>query len=332
MEPVKIFITRVIPSAGIKRLEEQGYQLTQWTEKRSLSTEELVRICRDHHALLSAGGSRLDASFFSASSHLKAISLYSAGYDHVDIAAATAAGIPVGHTPGVLSGATADVAFLLILAVSRNAFYMHRQIERNGWNFYDPTANLGIEISGKTLGIFGLGRIGTDLARKCRAAYGMKIIYHNRRRNEAAEKELGAAYVSMDELLEQSDVLSVHANLSPELKGVFNEEAFRKMKPSAIFINTARGGIHNETDLAAALKSGVIWGAGLDVTDPEPMQGNNELLYMPNVCVLPHIGSATVETRDAMALMAADNLIAAIRGEEMPHCVNCRELRNADRR
>jgi glyoxylate reductase len=199
---------------------------------------------------------------------------------------------------------------------------MHKTIERGEWNFFEPTKNLGQELYGKTLGVFGLGRIGARVAHKAKAAYSMNIIYHNRSRNEAAEAELGATYVSFEKLLAQSDVITVHTNLSDETKGIFNQHAFAQMKPNAIFVNTARGGIHNEIDLIAALRHQTIWGAGLDVTNPEPMQRDNPLLSMENVCVLPHIGSATQETREKMALMAAQNIIKALQGEKMPQVIN----------
>jgi glyoxylate reductase len=319
---MKVLITRVIPGAGMKLLEEQGFECTQWKEKRNLTQEELISLCLRHDALLSAGSNRLDAHFFNECHHLQAISLLSAGYDNVDMAAANRWKKPIGHTPGVLSNATADVALLLMLAVSRNAFYHHRRISRGEWGFFEPTSNLGFDLAGKTLGIYGLGRIGLVLARKCTAAFGMEVIYHNRNRNYIAEAEVGATYVSFDELLSRSDVLSVHANLSPATLGLFNLDTFRKMKTSSIFINTARGSIHNEEDLTTALKRGLIRGAGLDVTDPEPMSPSNELLEMPHVCILPHIGSATQETRNAMSVIAARNIIAALQGEPMPHAIN----------
>jgi phosphoglycerate dehydrogenase-like enzyme len=199
---------------------------------------------------------------------------------------------------------------------------MHKTIERGEWNFFDPMKNLGQELRNKTLGIFGLGRIGIELAKKAKAAYGMSIIYHNRSRNEIAERDLGAVYVSFDELLKRSDVLSVHVNLTDETSGVFNKGAFEKMKPNAIFINAARGAIHNEPDLIDALQKKTIWGAGLDVTHPEPMQRDNPLLEMENACVLPHIGSATEETREKMALMAAENIVKLLDGEQMPQVIN----------
>lgn len=319
---MRVYTTRILPEAGIQVLNNAGCEVTQYAKPHELSKEELIDILRDYDALLNAGHVKLDEAFFSKCTHLKAVSLLSVGYDNVNIHAATKYKIPVGHTPDVLSGATADTAFLLMLAVSRKAFYMYDYIKQGKWHFYQPTANLGIELNNKTLGIFGLGRIGTELAKKARGAYNMGIIYHNRRRNEAAERLLGARFVSFEELLQQSDVLSVHANLSEETKGVFNKDTFAKMKPASIFINTARGGLHNERDLTEALQNGTIWGAGLDVTNPEPMSKDNILLTMPNVCVLPHQGSATIETRSAMARLAAENIVAIAEGKQMPHTVN----------
>lgn len=319
---MKVFVTRIISPTGVKLLEDAGHTVTQHTEKRELAQEELINICKEYDGLMSSGPNKLDEHFLTQCSNLKAISLLSAGYDNADIAAATRLGMQIGHTPGVLSDATADTAFLLMLAVSRKAFYLHDKIAKGEWGFFEPTADLGTELKGKTLGIFGLGKIGLELAKKCIGAYGMNVIYHNRNRNEEAEKMLGAYYVSFEELLEQSDVLSLHANLTAETKGLFDKDAFRKMKPSSIFINTARGAMHNEKDLTAALESKTIWGAGLDVTNPEPMDKDNPLLQMPNACVLPHIGSATYETREAMVTIAAQNIIAGLRGEKMPFAAN----------
>lgn len=318
---MKVLITRVISEAGLKLLRAAGLTIVEWKEKRPLSKEELIAACQDVDALLNVG-SRIDQDVLSACKHLKVIALHSVGYDNVDVEAATELGMPIGNTPGVLSAATADTAFLLMLATSRKAFYLHKTIAEGNWGFFEPTANLGIELRGKTLGVFGLGKIGLEMARCCRNAFGMNIIYHNRGRNEVAELELGADLVSFKDLLAQSDVLSVHTALTKETEGIFNKKAFSKMKSNAIFINTARGGIHNETDLIEALESGQIWGAGLDVTNPEPMKANNPLLRMPNVSVLPHIGSATEETRGAMSVLAAQNIIAGLKGERLPYIVN----------
>jgi glyoxylate reductase len=221
-----------------------------------------------------------------------------------------------------MTDATADIAFALMLAVSRKLFYMHKQIARGNWTHFRPRANLGIELKGKTAGILGMGRIGTEFARRCKGAYGMKVIYFNRTRNKTAESDLGAKLVSFDELLAQSDVLSVHAALTEETRELMNASAFKKMKPSAIFLNTARGGIHDEASLIAALQNNTIWGAGLDVTNPEPMLPDNPMLQMENVAVLPHIGSATVEARNEMSRLAALNIIQFKKGGRITNLVN----------
>lgn len=315
---MKVFVSIQIPQAGIELLKTQGYTVTVNTERRALSEEELIDRCRDQDALLYANSVKLTERFFSQCKHLKVVALMSAGYDQIDMGIARKYGVPVSNTPDVLNKATADVALLLMLAVSRNAFQLSQQIGQNEWGFSLPTEKLGIELYGKTLGIFGLGRIGYELAQKARLLYDMPVIYHNRSPKPSLADTLDAQYVDFDTLLEKSDVLSVHANLSEETRGKFNREAFRKMKSTAIFINTGRGGLHNEQELIEALNERTIWGAGLDVTNPEPMHPDNPLLTMPNVCVLPHIGSATVETRDAMATTAARNVIAALSGARIP--------------
>jgi len=318
----KVLVTRQISDDALVLIRNSGYEVTVYTELKNISQNELIQMCKGHVGLLSVGPNKIDENFLSACPQLKGIALMSVGYDKVDLKAAEKYQMPISNTPDVLSEATADTAFLLMLSVARNAFYMHKSIERGEWNFFDPMQNLGQELYGKTLGILGLGRIGLEMAKKAKAAYRMDIIYHNRSKNEQAEMELDAKYLSFDELLRASDVLSVHVNLTEETRGLFNQEAFNKMKSNAIFINTARGAIHKEEDLLAALKNRTIWGAGLDVTNPEPMDKNNALLNMENVCILPHIGSATKETREKMAMMAAENIVAALKGEKMPQVIN----------
>lgn len=319
---MKVFITREIPESGLKKLRDAGIEIVEWKEKRELTQPELIEYCKQCDALIAAGYNKMDAHFLDECRHLKVIALHSVGYDNVDIAEADRLKIPVGNTPGVLSGPTADIAFLLMLAVSRKAFYLHQKILNGDWKFFEPTANLGIQLYDKTIGIYGLGNIGFEMAKRCAGAYNMKVIYHNRHRNLPAEEELKAVYVSFDELLDRSDVLSVHTNLTKETQGKFDKAVFEKMKRTSIFINTARGAIHNEQDLINALQNGTIWGAGLDVTNPEPMKKDNPLLTMPNAAVLPHIGSATVETRDEMANIATENVIAALNGKRIPFPVN----------
>ena len=319
---MKVFITKQIQQSAIDLLEANNIEVTQYLDEEPMSNHHLITTLKNYDGLLSVGHVAINEELLSQSTHLKGISLMSVGYDNVDIDAASRYRIPVSNTPNVLNEATSDVAFLLILNVSRKAIFNYNRIVNDQWHSYNPTANLGIDITNKTLGIFGLSRIGIYLARKCKAAFNMNIIYHNRNRNPEAEALLDARYVSFDELLEQSDILSVHANLSAETNEIFNESAFRKMKPTSIFINTARGKLHNETDLTQALIERKIWGVGLDVTNPEPMHHDNILLTMENVCIMPHIGSATVETRDKMAMMSAQNIIAALNGDEMPQCIN----------
>ena len=319
---MKVFITRMISPSGIQVLKNGGIEFRQWEEKRDIAQDELISICKDYDALISVGQDNIDKRFLNACKHLKTIAQMAVGYDNIDIPEATRLKIPIGNTPGVLSSATADTAFLLMLAVSRKAFFMHKKIIKDEWGFYEPTANLGIELHGKTLGIYGLGKIGFELAARCRNAFNMEIIYCNRKNNLLADQELEAAKISFEELLAQSDVLSVHSALTPETKGKFDISAFSKMKKTSFFINTARGAIHNEIDLIKALNERMIWGAGLDVTNPEPMHKDNPLLNMPNVAVLPHIGSATQETRSAMARLAAENIVAASKGEGLPYMVN----------
>jgi glyoxylate reductase len=320
---MNVFISNIVPQEAITLLEQQGHDVTVHTGS-TLSEDDIITNCRHKDALLYAGSAKLTENFFKQCAHLKGVALMSAGYDHVDLAMARKYRIPVSNTRDVLSKATADIAFLLMLAVSRNAFYLSQKIRNNEWHDWNPTENLGIELYGKTLGIFGLGRIGYELAVKARSAYDMKIIYHNRSPKPHLESTLNAQYTDFETLLQQSDVISVHANLSAQTAGKFNSEAFRKMKSTAIFINTARGGLHQEKELINALTEKEIWGAGLDVTNPEPMHPDNPLLTMPNVCVLPHIGSATAETRTAMATMAARNIIAVLSGDKMPQEITVR--------
>ncbi|WP_231459079.1 MULTISPECIES: D-glycerate dehydrogenase [unclassified Pedobacter] len=318
---MKVFITGNIAKSGIKLLEDEGITITKWEQDRQITAAELIAKCQDVDALVSVGPNKINKELLTACKHLKVIALHSVGFDNVDVKAAKELNIPVGNTPGVLSGATADTAFLLMLMVSRKALYLHKKIIKGQWQNYEPTPELGIELNGKTLGIFGMGNIGLEMAKKCVGAYQMKIIYHNRNRRPEDEAEVNAKYVSFEELLEQSDVISVHTALTEETKGKFNLEVFNKMKPGSIFINTARGGIHNEEDLIKAIEDKIIWGAGLDVTNPEPMDKNNPLLNMESVAVLPHIGSATEETRNAMANLVAKNIIAGLKGLDLPHQV-----------
>lgn len=326
----KILVTRLYPDAGIQLLEKQGFQLTRWEKDRPMTPGELKDVVKSHDALLCTLTDAIDADFLSDSRHLDIVSQYAVGFDNIDVNAATALGIPVGHTPDVLTEATADIAFGLMIAVARKMIFMHKTIAKGEWGFFNPTGHLGLELKGKTLGIVGLGRIGMSVAKRCKAAYDMDILYYNRSANVQAEKTLGAKRVSFEALLANSDIVSAHCALTDQTAGLFNREAFCQMKSSAIFINTARGGIHNEDDLVAALEENRIWGAGLDVTNPEPMRPDHPLLDMENVCILPHIGSATVEARNAMSVLAANNLIEFYNTGNVPHCVNPEVFKKVD--
>jgi glyoxylate reductase len=319
---MRVFINKIIPEMGLNLLKQAGVEITMWQEDRVLTREEAIENCLAHDAFLNVGQKGVDADFLEQCKHLKVIAMHSVGFDNVDVAAATRLNIPIGNTPGVLNKATAEIALLLMLTVSRKALYLHKRIAEGGWGISQPTQDLGVDLNGKTLGIVGLGRIGAELGRMCQQALGMKVVYHNRTSNPIAEKALAAQKVPFDDLLALSDVVSVHTALTTETKGMFGWQEFNKMKSSAIFINTARGGIVRENELIRALEEGIIWGAGLDVTDPEPIDKNSPLLSLENSVVFPHIGSSTKETRDAMSRLAAENIIAGLRGEKLPYPVN----------
>ncbi|MFC4687107.1 2-hydroxyacid dehydrogenase [Epilithonimonas pallida] len=318
---MKVFLNKRIPQTGIDLLKANNLEIIT-PQHDILSQHEWLELCKKADIILNVGKNKFGRNFFDNCPNIKAISLFSVGFDQVDIEEATKRKIPVGNTPNVLNRATSDIAFLLMQMVSRKANYNTEKVKSGNWKDFDALEQLGQELYGKTLGIFGLGRIGFEMAQKCKDAFQMNIIYHNRNHNEQAEKELYAKYVSFDELIEQSDVISIHANYTSEQMDLFNQSVFEKMKPNAIFINTARGGFHNETDLFEVLQSNKIWGAGLDVTNPEPMDSKNPLLQLPNVVVLPHIGSATVEARNGMSRIAAENIIAFSRNQPMPNCAN----------
>ncbi len=318
----KILVARLFPEIATELLRDAGFDVKTWNKDMPMTQEELIKEAKIHNALFCSSTEKIDRKFLAACSHLEIISLYAVGYDNIDITEATRLGIPVGFTPNVLNDATADIAFGLMIATSRKMMYHHKKILKGHWDYFKPKANLGIELKNKTLGIYGLGRIGLEMARRCKGAYNMRIIYHNRKSNPEAEQLVDARYVDFISLLNESDVISVHCSLNSETKGIFNKTAFSRMKKNAIFINTSRGLVHNENDLIEALKTGTIWGAGLDVTNPEPMHPDNPLLEMENVTVLPHIGSGTMETREEMARLAALNIIEFYKNKRCPHIVN----------
>ncbi|MBN2610022.1 MAG: D-glycerate dehydrogenase [Bacteroidales bacterium] len=318
----KVFASRIFPECGINLLKEADFLVTEWNEDRPMTQNELIMEAKRHDALFCTVSDKIDKKFLNECSHLDIISQFAVGYDNIDVREATKLGIAVGYTPGAMTDATADIAFSLMIATARKMFYLHKRIINGRWDYFRPNSDLGIELKNKTLGIFGMGRIGMEMAHRCKGAYNMQVIYHDLNRNSAAEKELNARFVDFHSLLAQSDILSVHCQLSEQTRGIFNKEAFGRMKPTSVFINTSRGAVHHEKDLIEALDTGKIWGAGLDVTDPEPMHRDNPLLQMESVGVLPHIGSATVEARNAMSLMAAANIIGYYKDKNVPNLVN----------
>lgn len=254
-----------------------------------------------------------------AGDSLKVIAEFGVGYDNIDTDAASERNIAVGNTPGVLTETTADFAFALIQSAARRLAESDRFVRRGEWKWFDPLDLLGIDLNGSTLGIVGMGRIGSTVARRA-AAFGMNIIYYNRNR---ADDELGATRAdSLDQLLEESDFVTLHCPLTPETNGLIGTEQLERMKSSAVLINTARGPVVDTQALADALKSGAIAYAALDVFDPEPLPSDHPLVGMENVTLLPHLASATVGTRRRMSEMTVDNILAGTRGELPPNCVN----------
>jgi glyoxylate reductase len=317
----KVFVTRVIPEAGLRRIKEQC-DAEVWTDQLPPPHAVLRQKVAGCDGLVSLLTDRIDGPLLDAAPRLKVVSNYAVGFNNVDVKAATERGVCVGNTPGVLTDATADMAFCLLIAAARRVVDGHAYSLSGQWKTWEPLGHLGQDLVGRTLGVVGLGRIGQALAKRCRGGWDMKVIYHDVYRNEAAEKALGARQVDLDTLLRASDFVSVHTDLNESTRGMFNAAAFAKMKRTAVLVNTARGPIVDEKALYEALKSGTIFAAGLDVTDPEPPDPNDPLLELPNLIVAPHIASATVGTRDAMAEICANNLIAGLGGQPLPAWVN----------
>jgi glyoxylate reductase len=317
----KVFVTRRIPAAGLDRICQEC-DAEVWPEQLPPPYDLIRHNLADCDGLVSLLTDRIDAALMDAAPRLRVVSNYAVGFNNIDVAAATARGIAVGNTPGVLTDATADMAFCLLIAAARRLVESVNYAEAGRWKTWEPLGHLGQDLAGRTLGIIGMGRIGYALARRCRFGWDMQVLYFDTYRNEKAESELGARPVDLDTMLRQSDFVSVHTDLNATTRGLFNREQFRKMKPTAVFVNTARGPIVVEKDLIEALKNGVIFAAGLDVTDPEPPDPASELLHLPNLIVAPHIASATVGTRNAMAEICANNLLAGLSGQALPAWVN----------
>jgi glyoxylate reductase len=304
----RCFVTRRLPGTALERLAAE-HELDLWTVERPPTRDELLTRVADADALLAQLGERVDVELFEAAPRLVAVANYAVGFDNVDLRAATERGIPVGNTPGVLTDATADLAFALMLSAARRLPEGERAVRRGDWG-WEPDFLLGHDVHAATLGIVGLGRIGRAVAQRAEG-FGMEVIQHSR-----------TSGVPLAELLERSDFVSLHAPLTPQTRGMIGEDELRVMKDTAVLVNTARGPLVDTDALVRALREGWIAGAGLDVTDPEPLPPDHPLLECPNLAIAPHLGSATHATRAAMADMAVDNLLAALRGERMPHCAN----------
>ena len=318
----RVFVTRRIPAAGLDRIVA-ACAADVWAEPLPPPRDVLVERVAGCAGLVTLLTERVDAELMDAAgSGLRVISNFAVGFNNVDVEEATRRGIRVGNTPDVLTDATADLAFGLLISAARLIASGQDYIRAGKWRTWEPLGHIGRDLSGATLGIVGMGRIGTALARRCRGGWGMRVLYHDRVANEAAEKELGAEQVDLDTLLAESDFVSVHVDLNETTQGLFDAAAFRRMKSTAVFVNSARGPIHVQSDLYDALQTGEIFAAGLDVTDPEPIRPDDPLLTLRNCVIAPHIASATVSSRNGMAEIAADNLLAGLRGEPLRCCVN----------
>jgi glyoxylate reductase len=299
----------------------EKYEVEAHAEDRPMERQQLLSRIGDRDGLLCMITDAVDEELLGRAPRLKMIANMGVGYNHIDIAAATRRGIPVSNTPGVLTDATADLAFTLILAVARRVVEGDRRVREGKFKLWAPFLFLGREVSGKTLGIVGFGRIGRAVARRA-AGFGMRVLYHNRSRlTPAEERESPAEYADLNTLLAQADFVSLHVPLSGETRHLIGAAELSRMKPTAYLINTARGPVVDEVALLATLQRGMIAGAGLDVYENEPALTPG-LADLPNVVLLPHVGSATLETRTAMAAMAARNLIAGLDGQRPPNLVN----------
>ncbi|MDR4507509.1 MAG: D-glycerate dehydrogenase [Candidatus Brocadiaceae bacterium] len=316
-----VYITRQIPDEGISKLKEFCTTVEINQNDRPLSYDELLEKGRDKDGVLSMLSDRIDARFIDEAKNLKVIANYAVGYDNIDIEAAKKRGIVVTNTPGVLTDSTADMAWALLFAINRRIVEgdaITREGKFAGWG---PLFLLGRDIVGKTLGIIGAGRIGTAMAMRSRG-WCMKVLYHTRTsRNAVLEEMLNAERVDLETILRESDFLSLHTPLTEKTRHLIGETEFSKMKSAAYLINTARGAVIDETALVDALKNRQIAGAGLDVYEEEPRLKPG-LAELDNVVLAPHLGSATVETRSKMSVMAAESIIAVLNGQKPEQCVN----------
>ena len=309
-------ITHNLPAHWLVSLEGQVEILSGPTDATHLSPELEARLgyAEGLFCLLTV---KVNESLLARAPRLRVVSNMAVGYDNIDVAACTRRGIPVGNTPGVLTEATADLTLALLLAAARQIPLSSRDAREGRWQTWSPTGWLGMDLQGATLGLVGMGKIGQAVATRA-AAFGLRIVYHSR-----SDRGLpGWQRLELDDLLAQSDFVSLHVPLTAQTRGLINNSTLRKMKPTALLINAARGPVVDTAALLQALQEGWIAGAALDVTDPEPLPTEHPLYSLPNCLIVPHIGSATFRARQRMAELACANLLAGLRGERLPHCVN----------
>jgi glyoxylate reductase len=318
----RVFVTRAIPEGGL-RLIRESCDADIWPEEVPPSRELLLTKVQGVEGLLCLLTDEIDAELMDAAgAGLRVISNYAVGYDNVDVAAATARGIPVGNTPGVLTETTADMAFALLMAAARRIVEAAEYVKAGKWRTWGPTLMLGHDIHDATLGIVGMGRIGTEVARRA-AGFNMRVIYFDPHCDPGKAPFIDVGLrCGLDELLAESDFVSLHVPLTEETQHLIDARALAKMKSTAVLINTSRGPVVDTDALYDALAAGQIAYAALDVTDPEPLPVDHRLLSLDNCLVVPHIASASWATRTKMATMAAENLMAGLRGERLPNCVN----------
>lgn len=319
MKP-KVYITRRIPNEIVQKLEEVC-EIRMWNEEEEpVPREVLEKEITDVDGLFCLITESIDKELLEKANHLKVVSNMAVGYNNIDIELAKEKGITVTNTPGVLTETTADLTFALIMATSRRLIEASDYLKQGNWKTWSPMQLTGQDIYGSTLGIIGLGRIGESVARRAKG-FDMDVLYYNRSRKPDVEKELGLNYTDMDTLLKKSDFVCIMTPYTEETKNLIGQRELSLMKNTSILINTARGGIVDEAALYESLKSGTVWAAGLDVFEQEPVSLDHPLLALPNVVVLPHIGSASVKTRMKMAELAADNLILALQSQTPKYVV-----------
>jgi glyoxylate reductase len=316
-----IFITRRVPQVGTKLLQDAGFKVEVHDSDLPIERRVLLERLREvnYQALLTTLSDKVNDELLDAARELKIVANFAVGYDNIDLPTCTKRKVLVSNTPGVLSEATADQAITLMLAVARRVVEGHTLVANNEWQGWAPLQLLGQDITGKTLGIIGMGRIGGEVAKRAKG-FDMKVLYFNRKRDLEAESKLDVHYTDLQTLLKESDVISIHCPYTKETHHLIDEKELGQMRPNAILVNTARGPIVREVALVKALQEKRIWGAGLDVFEFEP-EVTGELKTMPNVVLAPHLGSATEGTRDAMITLAAGAIIAVLNGKTVPHLV-----------